>query len=87
MNVSSNPAETLMSEFRGAGLRFRSEEPDQRREDVADFSCSNSEGEGAECPMSARMAIATDNCFARLCCAEFGSDYVDNSAVSAVEPM
>ncbi len=27
MNLASNPVETLMSEFRGAGLRFRPEEP------------------------------------------------------------
>ena len=56
-----------------------------RRQDVTHFSCADAEGEGAECPVRAGVAVTANNGLAGLGGTELRTNNMDNAAVFAVK--
>ena len=63
----------------GESLRFALQQA-LGGEHVADFGAADAEGEGAECTVRARMAVAADDGHAGLCGAELRTDDVHDAA-------
>jgi hypothetical protein len=54
---------------------------------VAHFRRTDAEGEGAECAVGARVAVATNNRLARLGCPEFRANNMHDPAPTAAVPQ
>ena len=78
-SLAVTPAAQLALDVDREGLRLALQQA-LGREHVADLGAADAEGEGAECPVRARMAVAANDGHAGLRRAELGTDDVHDAA-------